>query len=190
VWASRVDSLDRPDWCILDLDPKGAPFSDVVGIAKFLHGLCEEIDLPNYVKTSGSSGLHVLIPLGRSFTYEQSRTLGELLARVVVEGMPEIATVTRALDEREGKVYVDFLQNRRGQLLVAPYSVRPVAGAWVSAPLRWREVNERLRLDKFTIRSMPRRLSRMAEDPLLDVLDVEPDLFGALGRLAARVAGE
>jgi bifunctional non-homologous end joining protein LigD len=104
--------------------------------------------------------------------------------------MPEIATVTRARDEREGKVYVDFLQNRRGQLLVAPYSVRPVAGAWVSAPLRWREVNERLRLDKFTIRSMPRRLSRMAEDPLLDVLDVEPDLFGALGRLAARVAGE
>lgn len=189
VWASRVDSLDRPDWCILDLDPKSAPFSDVVAIAKFLHGLCDEIELPNYVKTSGSSGLHVLIPLGRAFDYEQSRTLGELLARVVVEEMPGIATIARALDEREGKVYVDFLQNRRGQLLVAPYSVRPVAGAWVSAPLRWREVNGRLRLDKFTIRSMPRRLARMSEDPLLDVLETEPDLFGALGRLAGRVSG-
>lgn len=189
VWASRVDSLDRPDWCILDLDPKGAPFSDVVEIAKFLHRLCDEIELPNYVKTSGSSGLHVLIPLGRVFTYEQSRTLGELLARVVVEEMPGVATIARALDEREGKVYVDFLQNRRGQLLVAPYSVRPVAGAWVSAPLRWREVNGSLRLDKFTIRSMPRRLARMSEDPLLDVLETEPDLFGALGRLAGRVSG-
>lgn len=188
VWASRVGSLDRPDWCILDLDPKGAPFSDVIEIARRLHRLCDDIELPSYVKTSGSSGLHVLIPLGRSMGYEQSRTLAELLARLVVDELPEIATVTRNVDDREGKVYVDFLQNRRGQLLAAPYSVRPVPGALVSAPLRWREVTGKLRLDRFTIRSMPRRLRRMVDDPLLGVLDEAPDLEAALGRLAERMA--
>ncbi|HSM08595.1 MAG TPA: DNA ligase D [Gemmatimonadota bacterium] len=188
VWASRVGSLDRPDWCILDLDPKGAPFSDVVRIANRLHRLCEEIELASFVKTSGSSGLHVLLPLGQAISYEQSRTLGELLARLVVEELPEIATVTRSVEEREGKVYVDFLQNRRGQLLAAPFSVRPVPGALVSAPLRWREVNGKLRLDRFTIRTMPARLARMKDDPLLGVLDDTPDLPAALGRLAARMA--
>ncbi len=188
IWASRVGSLGRPDWCILDLDPKGAPFADVIEIARRLHRLCEEIELPNFVKTSGSSGLHVLVPLGRAFTYEQSRTLGELLARIVVEELPGRATVTRSVQDREGRVYVDYLQNRRGQLLAAPYSLRPVPGALVSAPLRWREVTGELRLDRFTIRSMPRRLAQMKDDPLLEVLEPAPDLHGALGRLAARMA--
>ena len=168
VWASRIGSLARPDWCILDLDPKGAPFADVIEIARRLHRLCEEIGLPSSVK----------------------RTLGELLARVVVEELPELATVTRSLEAREGKVYVDFLQNRRGQLLAAPYSVRPVPGALVSAPLRWREVNGSLRLDRFTIRSMPRRLARMKDDPMLDVLEAAPDLHAALARLAERIADD
>ncbi|MFW6084022.1 MAG: DNA ligase D [Gemmatimonadota bacterium] len=190
VWASRVGSLERPDWCILDLDPKGAPFGDVVEIARRLHRLCDEIELPSFVKTSGSSGLHVLVPLGRAFTYEQSRTLGELLARIVVEELPERATIARSLEAREGKVYIDYLQNRRGQLLAAPYSVRPVSGALVSAPLRWREVTGTLRLDRFTIRSMPRRLARMKDDPLLDVLETAPDLHAALTGLAARMADD
>jgi bifunctional non-homologous end joining protein LigD len=188
IWASRVGALDRPDWCVLDLDPKGAPFSDVVEIARCLHRLCDEIGLANFVKTSGSSGLHVMLPLGRAFTYEQSRALGELLARLAVEELPAIATVTRSVEDREGKVYVDFLQNRRGQLLAAPYSVRPVPGALVSAPLRWREVNGKLRLDRFTIRTMPTRLSRMKNDPLLGVLEDAPDLPAALARLAARLS--
>lgn len=187
VWASRVGSLERPDWCILDLDPKGAPFADVVEIAGRIHRLCEEIELPSFVKTSGSSGLHVLVPLGRAFTYEQSRSLGELLARIVVGELPDRATVARSVEARGGKVYVDYLQNRRGQLLAAPYSLRPVTGALVSAPLRWREVTGALRLDRFTIRSMPRRLAQMKDDPLLEVLDAAPDLHGALTRLAARV---
>lgn len=190
IWASRVGSLERPDWCILDLDPKGAPFADVVEIARRIHRLCEEIELPSFVKTSGSSGLHVLVPLGRAFTYDQSRSLGELLARIVVEELPEHATVARSVDAREGKVYVDYLQNRRGQLLAAPYSVRPVTGALVSAPLRWREVTGALRLDRFTIRSMPRRLAQMKDDPLLEVLETAPDLHGALTRLAARITDD
>ncbi|HCU52753.1 MAG TPA: hypothetical protein DIC36_00190, partial [Gammaproteobacteria bacterium] len=80
VWASRIGSIDRPDWCVIDLDPKGAPFEHVVAVARVLHDVCEDIGLESFVKTSGSTGLHVMLPLGRSCTYGQSRSLGELLA--------------------------------------------------------------------------------------------------------------
>ncbi|MGE5230099.1 MAG: DNA ligase D [Deltaproteobacteria bacterium] len=187
VWASRVPTLDRPDWCVLDLDPKGAPFEHVVRVAKAARALCEEIDLPAYVKTSGSSGLHVLLPLGRQCTYEQSRSLGELLARVLVSGLPEIATITRAVSRRGGKVYVDYLQNVSGQLLAAPLSVRPLPSAPVSTPLDWREVTDRLDIRAFTIRTVPARMRKRKTDPLIGVLDQAPDLGRALERLAGRV---
>ena len=187
VWASRIGSLDRPDWCVLDLDPKGAPFEHVVRIARLLHDLCEDIELPNYVKTSGSTGLHIMVPLGRAFNYEQSRTLGELLARVVLQEAADIATIARSLEAREGKVYIDYLQNRRGQLLVAPFSVRPVPGASVSTPLGWHEVNRGLDIHKFTMRSVPKRLARSKADPLRAVLVDTPDLPAVLARLAGRM---
>src|SRR5690606_25417511 len=91
VWSSRIGSLERPDWCILDLDPKGAPFEHVVRIAREIRALCEEIGLPSYPKTSGSTGLHVLIPPGARYTPEQSRPLAEPLARRVVRTRPAIA---------------------------------------------------------------------------------------------------
>ncbi|MFQ6045475.1 MAG: DNA ligase D [Gemmatimonadales bacterium] len=187
VWASRVASLEHPDWCVLDLDPKDARFEHVVRVARTLHRLCDEIGLPNYVKTTGKSGLHVLIPLGRLCTYEQSRTLGHLLARVVVAELPEIATITRVISQREGKVYVDYLQNRRGQLIVAPYSVRPMRGATVSTPLSWREVTVRLDIKRYTIKTVPVRLKRMKQDPFAGVLREKPDLLGALEELNKRL---
>jgi bifunctional non-homologous end joining protein LigD len=187
VWASRAQTLDHPDWCVLDLDPKGAPFEHVVRVAKAARALCEEIDLPCFVKTSGSSGLHLLLPLARQCTYEQSRSLGELLARVIVSGLPEIATITRAVSRRGGKVYVDYLQNIAGQLLAAPFSVRPLPGAPVSTPLDWREVTDRLDIRAFTIRTVPERMKKRKTDPLLGVLDAVPDLGRVLGRLAGRV---
>ena len=186
IWASRIGSLETPDWCILDLDPKEAPFAHVVEVARQVHDLCEAIGLPACIKTSGSSGLHVMIPLGCQCTHEQSRTLGELLARVVVRELPDIATVVRLPAKREGKVYIDYLQNGHGKLLVAPFSVRPVPGATVSTPLEWREVNRRLDIRAFTIRTLPERLKPSKRDPLLGMLDEKPDLVGALSGLAAR----
>jgi bifunctional non-homologous end joining protein LigD len=186
VWASRAQTLDRPDWCVLDLDPKGAPFEHVVEVAKSLRVLCEEIELPHFVKTSGSSGLHVMLPLGRQVTYEQSRSLGELLARVVVSQLPEIATITRHVSRRGGKVYVDYLQNISGQLIASPFSVRPLPGAPVSTPLEWREVTKKLDIRAFTIRTVPERMNRRKSDPLREVIDLAPDLGRALERLAAR----
>jgi len=189
IWASRVGYLDEPDWCILDLDPKGAPFEHVVDIALALHRLCDEIEIPNFVKTSGSSGLHVMIPLGARYSYEQSRSLGELLARVVLEELSDIATIARAVGSREGKVYIDYLQNRRGQLIAAPYSVRPVPTASVSTPLRWREVKRGLDIHKFTIKTVPARAARMKDDPLQDVLRLAPDLPAVIDRLAGWLGG-
>ncbi|MGQ0561285.1 MAG: DNA ligase D [Gemmatimonadota bacterium] len=183
IWASRVGSLEQPDWCILDLDPKQAPFSDVVQVAQVTKKLCDEIGLPAFVKTSGSSGLHVMIPLGKQCTHEQSKQLGQLLATAIVRQAGEIATIERMPHKREGKVYVDFLQNGHGKLLAAPYSVRPLPGATVSAPLEWKEVNGKLNLSRFTIRTMPKRLERARNDALRDVLSLRPDLVGALTRL-------
>ena len=187
VWSSRIKTLQRPDWCILDLDPKGAPFGNVVKVALAARRLCQELDLPAYLKTSGSTGLHVLIPLGRQCTFEDSRMLGELLARVLVAELGEIATIARSLDARDGKVYIDFLQNGHGKLLVAPFSARPVSGAQVSTPLRWSEVTARLDPSRFTIQTVPARMKKMKVDPIAGVLEDAPDLHGAIERLGNRL---
>jgi bifunctional non-homologous end joining protein LigD len=185
VWSSRLGSLERPDWCVLDLDPKGAPIEQVVRIAKDIHELCEEIGLPSYVKTSGSSGLHVLLPLGGACTYEQSRTLALLIAQIVSRRRPDTATIVRNPQKRGGKVYIDTVQNGHGRLIVAPYCVRPLRGAPVSAPLAWRELRSDLDLAELNIRSMPERVKRQKRDPLAGVLEDRPDLLGALEKLAA-----
>jgi bifunctional non-homologous end joining protein LigD len=187
VWSSQISTLETPDWCILDLDPKEAPFTDVVTVAKTVKALCDDIGLPTGIKTSGSTGLHVLIPLGRQCTYEQSRTLGGLLARVIAAELPEIATVTRQVQKRGGKVYLDYVQNGHGRLLVAPFSARPLPGAPASTPLHWHEVTPELDVRAFTIRSVPDRMRQLGHDPLLTVLDEKPDLIEALQRLQAKL---
>jgi bifunctional non-homologous end joining protein LigD len=185
VWSSRIGSLERPDWCILDLDPKGAPFEHVVRVARVIHELCKAVSLPSYAKTSGSTGLHVLIPLGARYTHEQSRGMAELLARWVVRELPDIATIKRQVTARDGKVYVDYLQNGHGRLLVAPFSARPVLGAMVSMPLRWDQVTSRLDMRRYTIKTVPRLLAKQKADPLADVLQKAADLPAALEQLAA-----
>ncbi len=188
VWSSRVATLQRPDWCILDLDPKGAPFAHVVEIARALRAVCDESGLPSFVKTSGSTGLHVLVPLGRQLTYEQSRALADVLGSAVVQRLPERATLARAIPARRGRVYVDTGQNGHGKLLVAPFCVRPLPGAPVSMPLRWSEVGPRLDLARFTLRNAAARMRRLPEDPLLPVLAASPDLLAALAKLGRLVA--
>jgi bifunctional non-homologous end joining protein LigD len=184
VWSSRTTSLQHPDWCILDLDPKGAPFAHVVEVARAIHKLCTAIELPHFIKTSGSTGLHVLVPLGARCTHEQSRAFAELLANCVVQKLPDIATVARQLDAREGKVYVDYLQNGHGRLLVAPYSVRPVPGASVSMPLNWSQVTGRLDMHKYTIRTAPPLLAKQKADPFAGLFTEVADLPQSLARLA------
>jgi bifunctional non-homologous end joining protein LigD len=185
IWASRVGSLELPDWCVIDLDPKEAPFSDVIRTAIALHRVCESVGLPNYVKTTGKTGLHILLPLGRQCTYEQSRMLGELLARCVLRELNDIATITRHVTKRGDKVYLDYLQNRHGQTIVAPFSVRPLPGATVSMPLVWDDVNDALDPKAFTIRTALERIEKLGADPVLPVLEMKPDLAQVLDQLAS-----
>ena len=186
AWHSRIDRLEHPDWCVLDLDPKDAPFADVIAVAKEIRALLDEIELPGYLKTSGASGLHILIPLARRLTHDQSRTLGELLARVVVTRRGEICTIVRAVRKRESKVYIDYMQNRHGQLIVAPFSARAEPAASVSMPLKWSELNGRLGNPKYHIENAVTRMKRVG-DPMLPVLTDEPDLGAALAKLAGLV---
>ncbi len=187
VWSSRVGDLEHPDWCILDLDPKTAPFADVITIALAARALCDEIGLPSYPKTSGGSGLHVLLPLGGQATHDESRSLGQLMAGVIAAELPAIATVERAIPARRGRVYIDFLQNGHGKTIAAPLSARPVPGARVSMPVPWKDVGPRLDPARFTIRTAPALLRRRKEDLLADVLRVKPDLGSALTRLGERL---
>jgi bifunctional non-homologous end joining protein LigD len=189
LWASRVGSLELCDWCVLDLDPKDAPFSDVIRCAKVLRALCESIEIPSYVKTTGKTGLHILLPLARQCTYAQSRTLGELLARVALAELGDIATITRHVTKRGAKVYIDYLQNRHGQTIVAPFSVRPLPGATVSMPLTWDEVDDGLDPRAFTIRTALERMERLTSDPVRPVLEAKPDLGRVLERLGSRLSG-
>jgi bifunctional non-homologous end joining protein LigD len=179
LWGSHAGSLERPDWLILDLDPKGAPFTDVVKVARALRKLLDTLELPSYVKTSGATGLHILLPLGARYTYEETRTFARLLATLGVEAEPEISTVVRPVRARGGKVYIDYLQNGHGQTIVAPFSVRPLPRATVSCPLRWDEVTARLDPTRFTIATMPSRLVKVG-DPVAPVLREAIDIAAAL----------
>jgi bifunctional non-homologous end joining protein LigD len=188
MWLSRVGSLEQPDWCVMDLDPKEAPFSDVIRCAIVLRKLCESIGMPSYVKTTGKSGLHILLPLGRQCTYEQSRMLGQLIAEFMLRELGPIATITREIRKRGDKVYLDFLQNRHGQLIVAPFSVRPLPGATVSMPLHWDEVDQALDPRNFTIKNALSRMETLGSDPCAPALTTVPDLSAILGRLSTLMA--
>lgn len=185
IWGSRVGSLELCDWCVMDLDPKEAPFSDVVRTALVMRSLCQLIGVPSYVKTTGKTGLHILLPLARQCTYAQCRTLGELLARVALRELDDVATIVRHVTRRGDKVYLDYLQNRHGQTIVAPFSVRPLPGATVSMPLQWEEINDQLDPKAFTIRTAIERMESLGADPMSDVLEEKPDLPAVLERLAA-----
>jgi bifunctional non-homologous end joining protein LigD len=128
-----------------------------------------------------------MLPLGGQLTYEQCRTMAGLLARVIAAELPDIATVTRQVAKRGGRVYLDYVQNGHGRLIVAPFSVRPLPGAPVSMPLKWTEVNDKLDLRAFTIKTAPARLKKLKEDPLLPVLSQQPDLPSALDKLQQRL---
>ncbi len=181
-WLSRRQNLDSPDWAVLDLDPKSAPFRHVIAIARRVGDVLAGIGIRSYLKTSGKTGLHVYIPLEEGYTYEHSRMFCEGVARLVANELREIATVERVLGAREGKVYVDFLQNRRGQTVVPPYCIRPVKGATVSTPLAWEELTDDLRPSQFTIQTVLPRLSRHG-DLFAPTLTDKQDLMPAIEAL-------
>jgi bifunctional non-homologous end joining protein LigD len=186
MWGARSGSLERPDWFVIDFDPKGAPFAHVVECAVELRKILEELEVPGYPKTSGATGLHVLVPLGRRYTYDEAKTFARLLATMVQQEKPEISTLARPLHARGGKVYVDWGQNGHGVTIVAPYSLRPLPGAPASCPLRWNEVNGKLDPAKFNLKTLPKRFEKM-DDPLAAVLGPGIDMGTAIAAIEERM---
>ena len=151
-------------------------------VAREIRDLLGEVELPGFLKTSGASGLHILLPLANQLTHDQSRTLGELLARVVVARRGDISTVARSVRARHDKVYIDFMQNGHGQLLVLPFSARAEPAASVSMPLEWEELEGELNNAKHHIENAPARMHARG-DPMRSLLDTEPDLARTLALL-------
>lgn len=162
-WSSTIHKPDYPDWCILDLDPdKGNTFEQVIRVAEVIKGVLDGINIPGYCKTSGSTGLHIYIPLGAKYTYEQSQLLAQWIA-VNAAGQLNFTSVERMTDKRKGKLYIDYLQNRPSATLAAPYSLRPKPGATVSMPLHWDEVKPGLHMQDFHLGNAPARIREMGD---------------------------
>jgi bifunctional non-homologous end joining protein LigD len=144
-WHSRSDKWQYPDWCLIDLDPdKGNTFDEVMEVAKRVKEVLDSIGAVSYCKTSGSTGIHIYIPLGAKYSFEQSKQLAELVVNLVNQQMPQLTSVERSPAKRRGKIYLDFLQNRETQTAAAPYSLRPKPGVPVSTPLDWSELKKGL----------------------------------------------
>jgi bifunctional non-homologous end joining protein LigD len=182
-WNSRLGSLQRPDYVVIDLDPEDISFAHVVAAAREVRKVLARADADSHCKTSGKRGLHVYVPLGAKYDYDQARVFAEIVANVVHGLLPGTTSVVRSPALRQGRVYLDFLQNRRGQTLAAPYSARPAPGAPVSTPLKWSEVTMRLNPAQFTIQTMRARLDKVG-DLWGPVLGAGVDLRHALERLA------
>ena len=163
-WSSRTDTPDHPDWCVIDLDPdKKNTFDQVVEAAQVTKQVLDALELKSYCKTSGSTGLHIYIPLGAKYTYEESKEFARALVKIVNAQLPEFTTIERKVSDRKGKMYLDFLQNRPQATLAGPYSLRPKPGAPVSMPLHWDEVKKGLKIRDFTIANAISRLSETGD---------------------------
>lgn len=172
-WLSRVGDLDRPDFVLFDLDPGEATFADAVAVARQLHEALRAEGREAVVKTSGKTGLHVLVPWTEEGGFDEARAWALSVAGRVAEALPATATTEIRKAKRDRRVYIDVLQNARGHHAVPPYVVRPVPGAPVSTPLRWAELRADLDPGRFTIRTVPARLARQKRDPNAPLLAAE-----------------
>lgn len=160
-WNSTIQKPEHPDWCCLDLDPdKGNTFEQVIQTAQMVKKVLDELGVTGYPKTSGSTGIHIYIPLGAKYTYDECQLFGKLIATRVHEQLPRFTSIERLTRNRKGKLYVDYLQNRPKATLAAAYSLRPKPGATVSMPLDWSEVKKGLQLTHFTISNAVDRVTR------------------------------
>lgn len=162
-WSSRVGSLNNPDYIIFDIDPKGAPMKNIVATALKVKEVLDNLKVPAYIKTSGGNGLHVFIPVLPKYSYDQTRNFSHLVSQMVHRDLPDITSLERMPDKRKGKVYLDFLQNGKGKTMASIYSLRPREGAGVSTPLEWDEVNAKLDLKKFNLKTIPKRLEQKGD---------------------------
>lgn len=184
-WFSRAQSPDLPDYCVIDLDPADkTTFDQVIEAALAVKKLTDAIDVPSFCKTSGSTGIHIYIPMEAKYTYDQSQLFAKIIVSVVQKQLADFTSLERRIEDRKGKMYLDFLQNRPGATIACPYSLRPKPGATVSMPLHWDEVKPGLKMKDFTIFNAVDRL-RETGDLFKGVLGKGIDLEKAIKKAKA-----
>jgi bifunctional non-homologous end joining protein LigD len=167
-WHSTIKRLDKPDWIAIDLDPKKAPWENVLQVALMVKEVADEIGLEVFPKTSGSSGLHIYVPLKPTNEYDKAAEFARLFASEVARRAPKIATVERAIAKRAStQVYVDWMQNARGKSLAAILTARARPKATVSMPLTWKQISQGVKITDFTITNVPELLKKKG-DPWAD----------------------
>ncbi|MEX0686210.1 MAG: DNA ligase D [Balneolales bacterium] len=181
-WNSRIHSLNHPDYIVIDIDPDGNSFEQITDTALTVKQVLDEAGLKGYCKTSGSSGLHIFIPLDARYEDAQARSFSHIIAQLTHERLPDFTSMERSPKKRKNKIYLDYLQNKTGQTLAATYSVRPKPGATVSTPLTWEELEEGVHPSMFTIKTVPKRLETVG-DLFKGVLGQASDIEKALSRL-------
>lgn len=160
-WHSTVKHLDKPDYLMLDLDPKAAPWKNVLDVALMCREVLDELGLPGFPKTSGSSGIHIYVPLKPKYDYGKIAGIAMALANEVAQRAPKIATTQRSLAKRQKQqVYVDAMQNARGKTIASVFSARARPGGTVSMPLTWKQVEKGVKISDFTIRNAPGLLGK------------------------------
>jgi bifunctional non-homologous end joining protein LigD len=160
TWYSRIDNLERPDWVLFDLDPSDdVGFAETARVALFVKHALDALGLRSFPKTSGALGLHVLVPIERRHTYDDTRRFATEIARAIAGTHAGLATVQWSKAKRRG-VLIDASQNAKGKSIASVYSVRPMPGATVSTPLDWNEVNETLDPSSYTMEAVLGRLDR------------------------------
>jgi bifunctional non-homologous end joining protein LigD len=163
-WMSRVGSLDKPDYILIDLDPYHCEFAKVVEAALLVKKKLDDMGLDGYPKTTGGDGMHVYIPVEPVYSYDQARAFAEVIARMLAAENPALFTTPRAVDKREkNRVYFDWMQIAESKTISAPYVARAYPGAHVSTPLAWKEVNAKLHPSQFTIKNAPDRFARVGD---------------------------
>lgn len=162
-WSSTVKKPDYPTFCIIDLDPDQNTFDQVIETAQVTKSVLDSMGVESYCKTSGSTGLHIYIPLGNKYTYDQSKEFGRIIATLVNRELPQFTTLERHVSARKGKLYIDFLQNRPHATIACAYVVRPKPGAPVSMPLRWDEVKKGMKMTDFNIHNAVERVQSLGD---------------------------
>jgi bifunctional non-homologous end joining protein LigD len=182
-WMSRVESLEQPDYILIDLDPQECEFAKIVEAALLVKQKLDAIGLTGYPKTTGGDGMHIFIPIERRYTYEQARTFAEVIARMLAAENPKLFTTPRAVAAREkNRVYFDYLQIAASKTISAPYVARAYSGAPVSAPLAWEEVKPSLHPSQFNIGNASERFARVG-DLFAGVLEKPQRIEKAFARL-------
>lgn len=183
VWNSRVDSLEYPDYLIIDLDPEDIQFEYVIEAALETKKILDKAKVSSFCKTSGKTGLHIYVPTGAKYSHEEVKQFAQIVVTLVANNLPKTTSIARKPQARQKRVYLDYLQNRYGQTMACAYSVRPTKEATVSTPLEWGEIKNGLKPTDFDIENIFDRLKRFG-DIFEPTLTGQADLKVALDLLS------